>query len=57
MDENIAIDIDADAGEERFAKITIGRLPLAALMARATFFDERGKSVPPVQDSGPSTGR
>ncbi|NNL66579.1 MAG: carbamoyl-phosphate synthase subunit L, partial [Myxococcales bacterium] len=30
--------------------------PLAALIARATFFDESGKSVPAVHCSGPSAG-
>ena len=35
---------------------TTGRLPLAALSARATFFDDSGKSVPPVHSAGPSDG-
>ena len=41
---------------ERLARTTTGRLPLAALIARAVFFDERGNSVPAVQVSGPSVG-
>ena len=41
---------------DRFASTTSGRLPLAALIARAVFFDDRGKSVPAVQVSGPSLG-
>jgi hypothetical protein len=50
-----------DSGEpskpERFASTTTGRFPLAALIARATFFEESGKSVPAVQLCGPSSGR
>ena len=49
-----------DSGEpskpDRFARTTTGRLPLAALMARATFLLDRGKSVPAVYVSGPSVG-
>ncbi len=41
---------------ERFASTTSGRLPLAALIARAVFFDDRGNRVPAVQVSGPSLG-
>src|SRR5271166_2147245 len=41
---------------DKLARITTGRLLLAALMARATFFDERGKRVPAVHWSGPSAG-
>ncbi len=41
-----------DSGEpskpDRFASTTSGRLPLAALIARAAFFDDRGNSVPAV---------
>jgi hypothetical protein len=33
---------------ERFARTTSGRFPLAELIARAAFFDDRGKSVPAV---------
>ena len=33
---------------DRLASTTSGRLPLAALIARAAFFDDRGKSVPAV---------
>jgi hypothetical protein len=39
------------------ARTTSGRLPLAALIARAAFFDERGNSVPAVHWSGPSVGK
>ena len=42
---------------ERFASTTTGRFPLAALTARATFFEESGKSVPAFQVEGPSGGR
>src|SRR5271157_2215193 len=49
-----------DSGEpskpDKLAKITTGRLLLAALMARATFFEDSGKSVPAVHWSGPSAG-
>ncbi len=31
-------------------------MPLAALIARAAFFDDRGNSVPAVKVSGPSVG-
>ena len=33
---------------DRFARTTSGRLPLAALIARAAFFDDRGNRVPAV---------
>ena len=33
---------------DRLASTTSGRLPLAALMARAAFFDDFGNSVPAV---------
>src|SRR5665811_1142923 len=33
---------------DRLAGTTSGRLPLAALMARATFFDDLGNKVPEV---------
>ncbi len=50
----------SDSGEpskpDRLASTTSGRLPLAALMARAVFLDERGNSVPAVHWSGPSVG-
>ena len=50
----------SDSGEpsnpDRLARITSGRFPLAALIARAVFFDERGNSVPAVHWDGPSTG-
>jgi hypothetical protein len=51
----------SDSGDpskpDRLAITTSGRLPLAALIARAVFFDERGNSVPAVQTSGPSAGK
>ena len=51
----------SDSGEpsnpDRFASTTSGRLPLAALIARAVFFDDRGNNVPEVNWSGPSAGR
>ena len=41
-----------DSGEpskpDKLARITTGRLLLAALMARASFFEDSGKSVPAV---------
>src|SRR5579859_4959793 len=40
----------------RLASTTTGRLPLAALIARATLRDDCGKSVPDVHDEGPSAG-
>ena len=50
----------SDSGEpskpDRFASTTSGRLPLAALTARAVFFDDFGNSVPAVNVVGPSTG-
>src|ERR1039458_8984351 len=50
----------SDSGDpskpERLASTTTGRLPLAALIARATFLDDMGKSVPPDHDCGPSVG-
>src|SRR4249919_2603341 len=46
----------SDSGEpskpERFASTTMGRFPLAALIARATFFEARGMSVPHHRDLG-----
>ena len=49
-----------DSGEpskpERFASTTTGRLLLAALIARATFFEDAGNRVPEVQAVGPSAG-
>ena len=49
-----------DSGEpskpERLASTTTGRLPLAVLMARATFFDDWGNRVPEVHTVGPSPG-
>src|SRR5450756_2649832 len=50
----------SDSGEpsnpDRFASTTRGRLPLAALMARAVFLDDLGNRVPAVHWSGPSAG-
>jgi hypothetical protein len=47
-----------DSGEPskpaRLASTTSGRRPDAALIARATFFEASGKSVPDVHWSGPS---
>src|SRR5918998_1970560 len=51
----------SDSGEpskpDRLASTTRGRLPLAALIARAVLYDERGNRVPAVHWSGPSAGR
>jgi hypothetical protein len=42
----------SDSGEpskpDKFASTTTGRLPLAALIARAVFLDDCGNSVPAV---------
>src|SRR3712207_7113397 len=50
----------SDSGDpskpDRFASTTSGRFPLAALIARAIFFDDRGNSVPAVNTVGPSIG-
>src|SRR5829696_10496562 len=50
----------SDSGEpskpDRLASTTTGRLPLAALMARATFFDDNGNRVPADHEVGPSAG-
>src|SRR5206468_4826874 len=53
---SLRIDSGDPSNPERFARITAGRLPLAAFSARATFFEESGNSVPPFQDDGPSGG-
>ena len=50
------IDSGDPSKPDRFARITTGRFPLAELIARATFFDDCGKSVAAVQASGPSFG-
>ncbi len=42
------IDSGDPSKPERLASTTRGRLPLAALIARATFLLDRGKSVPAV---------
>ena len=50
----------SDSGEpskpDRFASTTRGRFPLAALIARAVFFEDCGNRVPDVHWSGPSAG-
>src|SRR5919107_4269759 len=50
----------SDSGDpsnpDRLASTTSGRFPLAALIARAAFFDDLGNSVPAVHDVGPSIG-
>ena len=50
----------SDSGEpskpDRLASTTTGRQPLAALIARATFFDDSGNSVPADHCAGPSAG-
>src|SRR5438093_1012479 len=55
------VQLRSDSGEpskpERLARMTTGRLPLAASRARATFLDERGNSVPAFHAAGPSSGR
>src|SRR5919202_5557288 len=53
---NLRIDSGDPSNPERFASTTTGRDPLAALIARAAFFDDCGNSVPAVQVSGPSLG-
>ena len=50
------IDSGDPSNPERFASTTSGRDPLAALTARAIFFDDCGNSVPDVHWSGPSAG-
>src|ERR1700746_739989 len=49
----------SDSGDpsnpDRLARITSGRFPLAALIARAVFFDDSGNRVPAVHCDGPST--
>ena len=50
----------SDSGEpskpDRLASTTTGRHPLDALIARATFFDDSGNSVPADHCTGPSAG-
>src|SRR5919205_1403699 len=53
---SLRIDSGDPSKPDRLASTTSGRDPLAALMARAVFFDDRGKSVPAVHWSGPSAG-
>src|SRR3954447_19769063 len=53
---SLRIDSGEPSKPDRLASTTRGRLPEAALMARATFFHERGKRVPAVYVSGPSVG-
>ena len=50
------IDSGDPSNPDRFARTTSGRLPLAAVTARAVLRDACGKSVPDVQDGGPSAG-
>src|SRR5436190_7770929 len=49
-----------DSGEpskpDRFASTTSGRLPLAALTARAVLREDCGNSVPELHEEGPSAG-
>ena len=42
------IDSGEPSNPDRFASTTTGRRPLALLIARATFFDDFGNSVPAV---------
>jgi hypothetical protein len=44
----LRIDSGEPSNPDRLASTTRGRLPDAALIARAAFFDDRGKSVPAV---------
>ncbi len=50
------IDSGDPSKPDRFARTTSGRLPLAAVTARAVFRDACGNSVPDVHDGGPSAG-
>ena len=50
------IDSGEPSNPERLASTTGGRLPLAAFRARASFFDDCGKSAPPPE-LRPSPGR
>ena len=45
---SLRIDSGDPSKPDRLASTTSGRLPLAALIARATFFDEAGNRVPAV---------
>ena len=45
---SLRIDSGEPSNPDRFASTTSGRLPLAALIARAAFLDERGNRVPAV---------
>ena len=45
---SLRIDSGDPSKPDRFASTTSGRFPLAALIARAAFFEERGNSVPAV---------
>src|SRR5512146_815916 len=53
---SLRIDSGEPSNPDRFASTTRGRLPDAALIARAVFFDDCGNSVPAVYVSGPSVG-
>ena len=45
---NRRIDSGDPSNPDKFASTTTGRLALAALIARAVFFDDRGNRVPAV---------
>ncbi len=45
---SLRIDSGEPSNPDRLASTTSGRLPLAVLIARATFFEERGNNVPAV---------
>src|SRR5205823_9713427 len=53
---SLRIDSGDPSNPDRFASTTSGRLPDAPLIARATFFEDCGNSVPAVYVSGPSVG-
>src|ERR1044072_8501967 len=53
---SLRIDSGDPSNPERVARTPTGRLPDAALIARAVFFDDCGNSVPAVYVSGPSVG-
>src|SRR3954452_17015396 len=52
----VRIDSGDPSKPDRLASTTSGREPLAALIARAVFLDDRGNRVPADQESGPSDG-
>ena len=57
-DQRLVTKIDSGdpSKPDRFASTTSGRLPLAAVTARAVFRDACGNSVPEVHAGGPSAG-